>query len=82
LAGKLVGVFSFPYLLVKVGWAKLQEGLTWKNLTGIGLLAAIGFTMSMFISNLAFSDADTISTSKLSILVASAIAAIIGLIIF
>lgn len=82
LAGKLIGIFSFPYLLVKAGWASLQEGLTWKNLTGIGLLAGIGFTMSMFISNLAFNDADIISTSKLSILIASTIAAIIGLGIF
>ncbi|HLL42030.1 MAG TPA: Na+/H+ antiporter NhaA [Segetibacter sp.] len=82
LAGKLIGIFSFPYLLVKAGWASLQEGLTWKNLTGIGLLAGIGFTMSMFISNLAFNDADIIATSKLSILIASTIAAIIGLLIF
>ena len=82
LAGQLIGIFSFPYLLVKAGWASLQEGLTWKNLTGIGLLAGIGFTMSMFISNLAFNDADIIATSKLSILIASTIAAIIGLLIF
>lgn len=82
LAGKLIGIFSFPYLLVKVGWASLQEGLTWKNLTGIGLLAGIGFTMSMFISNLAFNDADIVTTSKMSILIASTVAAIIGLVIF
>ena len=52
------------------------------HLAGIGLLGTIGFTMSMFISNLAFNDANIIATSKLSILIASTIAAIIGLLIF
>lgn len=80
--GKLIGIFTVPFLLVKTGLAKLQEGLTWKNLAGIGMLGGIGFTMSMFISNLAFTDAGLISNSKLSILIASTIAAIGGLIIF
>ena len=80
--GKLIGIFSIPFLLVKTGVAKLQDGLTWKNLAGIGLLGGIGFTMSMFISNLAFTDAALVSSSKLSILVASTIAAISGLTVF
>ena len=82
LVGKLAGVFIFPYLLVKAGLASLAEGITWKYVAGIGLLAGIGFTMSMFISNLAFDDAALVLTSKLSVLVASAIAAIAGLCIF
>ena len=80
--GKLIGIFSLPYLLVKIGIAKLQQGLNWRNLAGIGFLGGIGFTMSMFISNLAFTDADIVSTSKLSILIASTIAAVTGLILF
>jgi len=80
--GKLIGIFSVPYLLVKMGIAKLQQGLTWRNLIGIALLGGIGFTMSMFITNLAFTDPELINNSKLSILVASAIAAISGLTIF
>ena len=80
--GKLIGIFTVPFLLVKTGIAHLQEGITWKNLAGIGLLGGIGFTMSMFISNLAFTDAELISNSKLSILIASTIAAIAGLSIF
>jgi NhaA family Na+:H+ antiporter len=80
--GKLIGIFSVPYLLVKMGIAKLQQGLTWRNLIGIALLGGIGFTMSMFITNLAFTDQELINNSKLSILVASAIAAISGLTIF
>jgi NhaA family Na+:H+ antiporter len=82
LAGKVIGIFSLPYLLVKAGWAQLQEGLTWKNLGGIGCLGGIGFTMSMFISNLAFADPGIVSSSKLSILFASLVGAITGLIIF
>ncbi len=66
LPGKLIGIFAFPYLLIKTGFASLAEGITWKHLIGIGLLGGIGFTMSMFISNLAFSDVDLIITSKLS----------------
>jgi NhaA family Na+:H+ antiporter len=82
LAGKFIGIFLLPFLLVKAGWATLQEGLTWKNIAGIGCLGGIGFTMSMFISNLAFTDAEMISSSKLSVLVASATAAIVGLTLF
>ena len=82
LVGKLIGIFTIPFLLVKTGVADLQEGITWKNLVGIGLLGGIGFTMSMFISNLAFTDAELISNSKLSILIASTVAAILGLIVF
>ena len=82
VAGKLIGIFSFPHVLVKVGLAKLQEGLTWKSIAGIGCLGGIGFTMSMFITNLAFNDPVLISSSKLSILIASAVAAITGLLNF
>ena len=82
VVGKLTGIFTFPYLLVKFKLAKLQDGLVWKNLAGIGLLGGIGFTMSMFISNLAFTDVDVISNSKLSILTASTISAILGLVVF
>lgn len=80
--GKLAGIFLFPFILVKLGLAKFQEGITWKNLAGIGLLGGIGFTMSMFISNLAFEDAALVSSSKLSILIASTVAAILGLLVF
>ena len=82
VVGKVLGIFTIPFLLVKSGVAHLQEGITWKNLVGIGLLGGIGFTMSMFISNLAFTDAELISNSKLSILIASTVAAILGLIVF
>jgi NhaA family Na+:H+ antiporter len=80
--GKLIGIFSIPFLLVKFGYAHLQEGVTWKNLAGVGLLGGIGFTMSMFISNLAFEDPDLITNSKIAILIASTLSAIAGLVVF
>ena len=82
VVGKLLGIFTLPFLLVKTGVASLQQGITWKNLAGIGLLGGIGFTMSMFISNLAFTDAELVTNSKLSILIASTFAALAGLSIF
>lgn len=81
-AGKMIGIFSIPFILVTAGLARLQEGITWKNLLGIGFLGGIGFTMSMFISNLAFTDTALVNNSKLSILIASTVAAITGLLIF
>ncbi len=60
----------------------MAEEIPWKHLVGIGLLGGIGFTMSMFISNLAFDDAEFVITSKLSVLVGSALAAIAGLLVF
>lgn len=77
--GKALGIFSFPWLLIKTGKATLQEGIDLKLLTGIGFLGGIGFTMSMFISNLAFNDSVLVVTSKLSILIGSALSAVIGL---
>lgn len=81
-AGKLIGIFSVPYIMVKSRLARLQPGLNWKNLAGIGCLGGIGFTMSMFISNLAFTDVEVISNSKLSILIGSVVSAVAGLILF
>jgi NhaA family Na+:H+ antiporter len=77
-----VGIFLFPYLVVKAGWAKIQGELSWRNLFAIGFLGGIGFTMSMFIANLAFDDPWMVSTSKLSILLASSVSALLGLIVF
>jgi Na+:H+ antiporter, NhaA family len=82
VVGKTIGIFCVPWLLVRTGVANLQPGLTWKNILGTGLLGGIGFTMSMFITNLAFTDPDIISSSKLSILAGSTIAAVCGLLVF
>jgi Na+:H+ antiporter, NhaA family len=79
--GKCIGIFGFSYLAVRTRLAGLSEGLTWKRIFGVSLLGGIGFTMSIFITNLAFTDAGLIAASKMSILLASMVAALVGLFI-
>ena len=76
--GKLVGVGSFTWLAVRLGWCELPRGATWSKILGIGGVAGIGFTVSLFITNLAFSSPAIIDQAKIGILVASAIAALVG----
>jgi len=82
LIGKPVGILLFCWLLVKTKFASLPERITWKHMAGAGSLAGIGFTMSIFISNLAFKDYDVIQFAKVSVLVGSSLAVIAGLSIF
>ncbi|HQO51049.1 MAG TPA: Na+/H+ antiporter NhaA, partial [Bacteroidales bacterium] len=76
--GKPLGVFLMSYLAVATGISKLTEGLNWKNIFGSGILAGIGFTMSIFITLLAFDNEEVINNAKLMILIASLVAGIIG----
>jgi NhaA family Na+:H+ antiporter len=78
LIGKPVGIFLFSYIGVKLGLARLFPKLTWANVLALGLLAGIGFTMSIFITTLAFSSEEKINLTKLAIFMASAVAAILG----
>lgn len=77
--GKPLGIFLACWLLTKIRWGALPKNITWKAIFGAGLLGGIGFTMSIFIANLAFRDVEVIQLSKLAILVASATAAVLGL---
>lgn len=79
--GKLIGIFSFSFIAVKIGFGLLPKDLNWKLIAGAASLAGIGFTMSIFITNLAFSDTEIINASKLIIIIASVVSAISGLII-
>ena len=79
LIGKPVGIFLFSFLLIKLKWGSLPAGISWKHLFGAGILAGIGFTMSIFIANLAFNDGATIQFSKVAVLTGSALSCIIGL---
>jgi Na+:H+ antiporter, NhaA family len=81
IAGKFIGISLTTFLAVKTGIASLSEGLTWRYIIGVSFLAGIGFTMSIFITNLAFNDPDIIAASKISILLASFCAAITGLLV-
>lgn len=78
LIGKQVGIFGFSFLAVKTGLAKLPEGVNWRQIHGLSLLAAIGFTMSLFIGNLAFADASQVDAVKLGVLSGSLVAALLG----
>jgi NhaA family Na+:H+ antiporter len=79
LVGKLVGILSICWLAVKAGIARLPDQVNWLMLSGLAVLAGIGFTMSIFITNLAFTDARHITDSKISILLSSVLAALIGI---
>jgi NhaA family Na+:H+ antiporter len=81
IIGKFAGIFLTSLVAVKAGIANLSPGLNWRHILGISLLGGIGFTMSIFITNLAFSDSEVIIASKMSVLLASFFAAFIGLII-
>ncbi len=78
LAGKVTGVTGFTFLLVKLGIGKLPKGMNLKNLIGIGLLASIGFTMSIFVSSLAFTDPLYLNQAKIGIFAASVIGGVAG----
>ena len=77
--GKPLGVFICTWLAVKSGLCSLPQGLNWQGVLLVGLLAGIGFTMSIFVGSLAFEDAALLGASKLGILAGSAIAAALGL---
>ncbi len=81
IIGKPVGVFGFSYISVKLGLAKLPDGINFKQIFAVAVLCGIGFTMSMFLASLAF-DADageSVNTlSRLGILLGSTISATLG----
>ena len=76
--GKPLGIVGAAWLAVRSGLARLPEGVSWRAVVGGGLLAGIGFTMSLFIANLALAD-DSLLAAKVGILVGSAIAAALGM---
>lgn len=79
LLGKIFGVSLFSFAAVKMGVCKLPIGMGWRHVTGAGLLAGIGFTMSIFITNLAYkTDAALINSSIMAVLIASVAAGVLG----
>jgi Na+:H+ antiporter, NhaA family len=79
LVGKPVGVLGFSWLATRLGWASLPQGVGWGAMAGVGLLAGIGFTMSLFIGTLAFEGSALLDQAKLGVLAASVAAAVAGL---
>ncbi|MBK9255487.1 MAG: Na+/H+ antiporter NhaA [Saprospiraceae bacterium] len=78
ILGKLIGVVGVSYLLLRTGWVRIPDGMNKVHILGAGFLAAVGFTMSLFISDLAFKDLEYVTQSKIGILSASVLASIIG----
>jgi NhaA family Na+:H+ antiporter len=76
--GKQTGITLFSWLAVRSGLAELPEGIGWRHVYGVGWLAGIGFTMSLFISDLAFSDGVLVDKAKLGILAASLVSGVAG----
>ena len=79
LVGKPLGILLLGWILVRSGWGHLPQGVTWKLILGAGILAGIGFTMSIFIANLAFADAPAIQASKIAVLCGSLLSTLVGL---
>jgi Na+:H+ antiporter, NhaA family len=78
VVGKQLGITLFAWLAVKSGISELPEGIEWRHVYGASWLAGIGFTMSLFITDLAFSEGSLVDAAKLGILVASLVAGVVG----
>ncbi|WP_296147893.1 Na+/H+ antiporter NhaA [uncultured Flavobacterium sp.] len=81
IIGKVIGVFGVSSLMIKLKLSAMPEGMTNKSLFGVGLLASIGFTMSLFVTDLAFENPEYELQAKLGIFAASLIGGILGFII-
>jgi NhaA family Na+:H+ antiporter len=78
LLGKCSGVLGACWIVTRLGWASFPDDVQWKHLYGVGVLAGMGFTMSLFITTLAYASEDLIIHAKMGILAASVLAGIIG----
>lgn len=79
VVGKLIGINLFSYLAITLKWSSLPQNASWKQMLGVGFLAGIGFTMSIFIALLSFRTSDDIQDeAKFAILLASVLAGILG----
>ncbi|MCK4833708.1 MAG: Na+/H+ antiporter NhaA [Gammaproteobacteria bacterium] len=82
LLGKQIGVFGFSWVAIKLGLAKIPDNSTWLQLYGVSILTGIGFTMSLFVNSLAFTDGNLYQQAdKLAVLIASFSAGIAGYLI-
>ena len=79
--GKPIGIVLASIAAVRLGLCTLPEGVRWSHMVLLGLLGGIGFTMSIFIANLAFDDPGLLAAAKFAVLVASALAATLGLLL-
>ena len=77
--GKQIGVFIFSYISIKLNFAEMPNNSDWLKLYGVGILTGIGFTMSLFVGNLAFADATTHTDGvKIGVLLGSLLSTVFG----
>ena len=79
--GKPIGIVCFSWFATQSGLAAMMDGISWRQIIGVGLLGGIGFTMSLFVANLAFGNAPALELAKAGILAASLVSGIAGAII-
>lgn len=79
--GKFIGVTVFSWIAVRFGLGRLPAGVTWTHILGVGSVAGIGFTVSLFITDLAFTKPALQDDSKIGILIASIVAALVGVVV-
>ncbi|GMU95239.1 Na+/H+ antiporter NhaA [Ignavibacterium album] len=79
--GKQLGIFGFSFIAIRLGLASKPEGVNYTKMYGAGILAGIGFTMSLFIANLAFPSEELLNIAKVGVLTASLISGIVGSIV-
>ncbi len=79
--GKQVGIFAVVYLGAKLGWLARPEGASWRQVYGVSLLCGVGFTMSLFISLLAFTDPQLQDLSKIGVFLGSILAGLSGFLV-
>jgi len=78
VVGKTVGVTLFAWVAVKLGWGRLPTGMTWRHIIGVAILAGVGFTVALFIAELAYADAALVSLAKIGIFMGSIVAGMAG----
>lgn len=81
IVGKPIGIFGFTYLATKLKLVNKPDDLSWEEIVAVGFLGGIGFTMSIFITQLAFIDQSIVGAVKIGIFIASFIAGIIGVLL-
>lgn len=78
IIGNVIGIFLFSWLAIKLKISELPENVNFKQLAGVSFLGGLGFTMSLFINNLAYSDTVLVDSAKMGILIGSLIAGTLG----
>ena len=79
--GKPLGIIALSLLAIRMGWSRLPTGVSWRHIIGAGFLGGIGFTMSIFITLLAFEEPQIVQSSKIAVLLTSLLSGVIGYLI-